>query len=253
MVHDMQRYKGIIEYCGENYAGMQRQEGLRTIQGTLEFALGKFSSQKVTEIDYCGRTDAGVHAFGQVIHFDLPFQRNDEQILKGINYFLNISNEQIALKSIVKVSQDFHSRFSCKGREYKYYIYNSSIRSPIFQGKMHFVSQKLDVEKMRTAGNFFIGEHDFSSFRGKGCQALSPIKTVDSITISKITDEILEIHICAKSFLYKMVRNIVGLIIDVGREGINLDEITKIFEARDISALPYTAPACGLYFFKASY
>ncbi len=249
----MQRYKGIIEYCGTNYFGMQRQDGLKTIQGVIENALEKFTGGVVKEIDYCGRTDAGVHAFEQVIHFDVPTTRNDDQILKGINFFLNIANEEVVLKKLEKVENNFHARFSCKGREYKYYIYNSPTKSPIFVGRMHHVSQKLDVSKMQKAAKLLVGEHDFSSFRGKDCQALSPIKTVDFIKITQISQEILEIHVGAKSFLYRMVRNITGLLISIGTGKLGIEDIEYIFEKKDISVLPYTAPACGLYFFKAWY
>ena len=249
----MQRYKGVIEYCGTNYAGMQRQDGLRTIQGAIENALQKFTGGVIKEIDYCGRTDAGVHAFEQVIHFDISATRNEDQILKGINFFLNVKNEEVVLKKLEKVGNNFHARFSCKGREYKYYIYNSPTKSPIFTGRMHHVPQKLDVSKMQKAIELLIGEHDFSSFRGKDCQALSPIKTVDFIKITQISQEILEIHVGAKSFLYRMVRNITGLLISIGMGKLELEDVQEIFEKRDISALPYTAPACGLYFFKAWY
>ena len=128
----MQKYKGIIEYCGTNYFGMQRQDGLKTVQGAMENAIKEFTGGTVNEIDYCGRTDSGVHAFGQVIHFDVQTTRNEDQILKGINFFLNIKNEEVVLKKLEKVENHFHARFSCKGREYKYYIYNSPTKSPIF-------------------------------------------------------------------------------------------------------------------------
>jgi len=249
----MQRYKGIIEYCGTNYFGMQRQDGLKTVQEAMESALEKFTGGMVKEIDYCGRTDAGVHAFGQVIHFNIPTTRNDDQILKGINFFLNVRKEEVVLKKLEKVDNNFHARFSCKGREYKYYIYNSPTKSPIFTGRMHHVPQKLDVSQMLKVTELLIGEHNFSSFRGKSCQALSPIKTIDFINIIQISQEILEIHVGAKSFLYRMVRNITGLLISIGTGKLELEDIKPIFEKKDISALPYTAPACGLYFFKAWY
>ena len=246
----MQRYKGIIEYYGANYSGMQKQEGLQTVQGVLEDALQKFTAGETKVIDYCGRTDAGVHAFGQVIHFDI-LNRNENQILKGLNYFL--VNSGVIIKSIEKVDAAFHSRFSCKGREYKYYIYNSQFKSPIMEGRTHHVSHKLNIELMQQATRLLTGEHNFSSLRGKHCQALSPIKTVDFINIKRITGEIIEIHIGAKSFLYKMVRNITGLLISIGCEKLHISDIQRILEAQNISALPYTAPACGLYFWRAVY
>lgn len=246
----MQRYKGVIEYCGTNFAGMQKQEGLQTVQGALEDALQKFTAGETKVIDYCGRTDAGVHAFGQVIHFDVS-NRSENQIVKGLNYFL--VNSGVVIKSVEKVEITFHARFSCKGREYKYYIHNAPFQSPILQGRVHHVSQKLNIELIQQAGQVLIGEHDFSSLRGKHCQALSPVKTVDFISMKPITNEIIEIHIGAKSFLYKMVRNITGLLIYIGLEKLNVSDVKRILEAKDISALPYTAPACGLYFWRAVY
>ncbi|MFT4967058.1 MAG: tRNA pseudouridine38-40 synthase [Candidatus Deianiraeaceae bacterium] len=248
----MQKYKGIIEYDGSKYFGMQKQIGRPTIQNAIENALSKFTGEVSKTIDYCGRTDAGVHAFGQVIHFEAP-QKPIEQVLKGINYFLNTQNEEISIKHIAEVTLNFHSRFSCIGREYKYYIYNHPVRSPIFNKKMHHISQNINIASMNKTKQFLIGKHDFSSFRGKACQALSPIKTVDFINISQPLENIIEIHIGAKSFLYKMVRNITGALIYAGINRIKPEEIPNILAQKDINALPYTAPAHGLYFCKALY
>lgn len=249
----MQRYKATIEYCGTEYFGMQKQEGLKTVQSAVEGALASFTGGRAKTIDYCGRTDAGVHAFGQVIHFDLPSPLPGIQICRGINFYLQQKLEMIIVKDCCAVSSDFHSRFSCKGREYKYYIYNHFFSSPIFQGKMHHVPQKLDMDAMRNVSCILVGNHDFSSFRGKKCQASSPIKTVDFIHVSSLFGDIIEIHIGAQSFLYKMVRNITGLLIYGGLGKIDCDRAKSILDARDISALPYTAPAHGLYFYKAHY
>lgn len=242
----------MIEYRGTNYAGMQRQQGLRTVQGVLEEAVARFTGGETTTIDYCGRTDAGVHAFGQVVHFDVA-NRTEAQVLKGVNYFLTTASEEVSLKTLEKVPSGFHSRFSCVGREYRYYIYNGSTRSPIFWEGTHHVPQKLDLVAMQMAANLLLGEHDFSSFRGAGCQALSPIKTVDFLTIKHTLPEMIEVHIGAKSFLYRMVRNITGLLIWVGLGKLSVKEVQKIIDTRNNRALPYTAPACGLYFWKASY
>lgn len=232
---------------------MQRQENLATIQSAIEKALTQFTNGKSTQIDYCGRTDAGVHAFGQVIHFDVENLLEEEKVLLGINFFLNKNHEQVALKFVEKVESSFHSRFSCVGREYKYYIYNSRIKSPIFRGKMHHIVQKIDILKMRESAKCLIGEHDFTSFRGKNCQALSPIRTLEFITITQIQEETIEIHVGARSFLYRMVRNITGALIYAGIGKIQPEFVREILEKKDRSALPYTAPACGLYFFKAKY
>ncbi len=232
---------------------MQRQETLATVQSAIEKALTQFTNGKSTQIDYCGRTDAGVHAFGQVIHFDVENLLEEEKVLLGINFFLNKNREQVALKAVEKVESSFHSRFSCVGREYKYYIYNSRIKSPVFEGKMHHVVPKIDISKMRESAKCLIGEHDFTSFRGKNCQALSPIRTLEFINITQIQEDIVEIHVGARSFLYRMVRNITGALIYAGIGKIQPESVREILEKKDRSALPYTAPACGLYFFKAKY
>ena len=250
----MQRYKAEVEYVGTGYAGMQKQELYPTIQGAIEKALSEFTLGIVDVIDYCGRTDSGVHAFAQVIHFDIPIDSKTERnILLGINFFLRKNGERIALKNVEKVPENFHSRFWCHAREYKYYIYNALHRSPVFEGRMHYVERNIDVQKMQDSANFLLGTHDFSSFRTKGCQASSPIKTIDFIKIKKITQEIIEIHIGARSFLYRMVRNITGALIYSGIGKFEPEFIKEILEKKDISFLPYTAPACGLYFFKAHY
>lgn len=249
----MQRYKSTIEYCGSNYFGMQKQHGLRTIQGSVENAISQFTGGKTTEIDYCGRTDAGVHAFEQVIHFDLEKPMNTTQICCGINFYLQKNGEDITVKNCTEVDEKFHSRFSCKGREYRYYIYNGEFSSPVFKERMHHEPRKLDLKKMQEIANLLIGEHDFSSLRGKQCQALSPIKTVDFINISSVFGSVIEIHVGAKSFLYKMVRNITGLLILAGQGKIAKKDAEEIMEARDITKLLYTAPARGLYFWKANY
>lgn len=249
----MQRYKAIIEYCGADYLGMQKQKSFKTVQGAIEVALEKFTGGKTATIDYCGRTDAGVHAFGQVIHFDVHVPLPHTQVCRGINFYLRQNAEMIAIKSCTPVDDTFHSRFSCKGREYKYYIYNHSFSSPILQDKMYHVSQKLDVQSMRDIATLLVGTHDFSSFRGTQCQALSPIKTVDFINVLPLYNDIIEIHISARSFLYKMVRNITGLLIYGGLGKIDLHDAQLILEARNIATLPYTAPAYGLYFYMAKY
>lgn len=249
----MQKYKGVVEYVGTQYCGMQRQENLATVQGAIEKALAQFTNGKANHIDYCGRTDAGVHAFAQTIHFEVENSLSEEKVLLGINFFLNKNHEQVALKSVEKVDNAFHSRFSCIGREYKYYIYNSRIKSPVFDGKMHHVVPKLDISKMRESAKYLIGEHDFTSFRGKNCQALSPIRTLEFINITQIQEDVIEIHVGARSFLYRMVRNITGALIYAGTGKIQPEFVGEILEKKDRNALPYTAPACGLYFFKAKY
>jgi tRNA pseudouridine38-40 synthase len=254
----MPRYKAQIEYCGSNYFGMQKQENLPTIQASLELAISQFTNGKTTEIDYCGRTDAGVHAFSQVIHFNLAETTPEKlmpemQICQGINFYLKKNKDFIAVKSCNEVDENFHSRFSCKSREYKYYIYNNPFPSPIFKANMHHETRPLNIEKMQEIANMLIGTHDFSSFRGKRCEAKSPIKTLHFLNISTIAPNIIEIHVCAQSFLYKMVRNITGLLIAAGKGKVDEKSAIEIIEARDISKLPYSAPAHGLYFWNANY
>ena len=165
----MQKYKVIVEYNGTNYHGMQKQKdenyensNFKTIQGVLEDAISKFANEKI-EIDYAGRTDAGVHAIGQVVHFTLPEERDEYKVVQGINFYL--VGEDIVVKSARKVDNTFHSRFSAKRRVYLYRVLNRKVHSPLLDGRVFHCPYALDIKAMRKVAKVFVGKKmDFASF-----------------------------------------------------------------------------------------
>ncbi len=244
-------FKLTIEYAGTNYCGFQKQFGLqqKSVEEALEAAIHKLS-QEQPKIFASGRTDAGVHALGQVIHFNLNKKFTPYKIQMGLNNYLR--EEDISVLSCEEVDENFHSRFDAKMRHYRYRIINRKAPLTIEKNRAWHVAQKLDVEEMKKAAEFLIGEHDFSSFRDAECQAKSPIRTVKKITIEKLGEEIL-FEISAKSFLHHMVRNIVGTLVWIGSGKLFAAEIKKILEVQDRTKSGPNAPACGLYFLKVDY
>jgi len=245
----MIRYKVIVEYCGKNYSGMQRQSNQKTVQGCLEDAISKFLNTPI-EIGYCGRTDAGVHAMGQVIHFDSHLYRDTYSVLRGINFYLQ--KESISILKAERVSPTFHSRFDAKKRWYLYKIINrDSVLT--FQKDTHLhVRDMIDIEKMIEASKILIGMHDFSAFRSSSCQSQNVIKTIDKIEITKNDDQVHMIFV-AKSFLHHMVRNIVGSLIEVGIGRRSSSWLSCVLNSGDRTIGAKTASPQGLYFLKVEY
>jgi tRNA pseudouridine38-40 synthase len=251
----MAKYKLIIEYNGEGYHGMQKQKSLRTVQGALETAVSKFLNED-TVIDFAGRTDCGVHATGQVVHFETHKVFRPEVVKRAINYFLY--QDEIAALEVTIASDDFHSRFSAKSRSYVYKILNRKER-PTFQ-KTHFVYPlKLDINAMQEGANFLIGRHDFSSFRAGDCQAKSPIRTLNKLEVFYTKNEFFKkneeifIKINAPSFLHQMVRIITGTLLLVGNGKIKPSDIQKILNGKDRKLAGQTAPANGLFLTEVEY
>jgi tRNA pseudouridine38-40 synthase len=250
----MIRYMAIIEYCGTKYCGMQKQKNATSVQSVVETALTKFYNQAIT-IEYCGRTDAGVHAMAQVIHFDAPIVREEYKIAMGVNFYLN--KEDVRFLKVQQVDNSFHSRFSAKARKYVYKIMARS-QELTFQHNTHWgFMGVIDVEKMRQAASYLIGQHDFSSFRSAKCQAKTPVRTIIDITITK-TENLdfgneFFIFIKAKSFLHSMVRNIVGTLVYVASSDLPVDTAKIIMDSKDCTKVPYRAPPHGLYFLEAEY
>lgn len=275
------RYKITIEYDGSYYCGWQRQDGLVSIQGSIEEALKNTVGYNV-DLFGSGRTDAGVHALNQVAHFDLNSDFSEYKIVQALNFYLReqttnrynewkkivksfkIQNKQIfydlipfikqdiSIKSCEKVSDEFDARFSATERSYKYYIYNSRVSSALMQNRAWWVVKELNIEKMEEASKFLIGRMDFSSFRAAECQAKSPVKTVNYCSFSK-NDDLIIFEIKAKSFLHHMVRNIIGTLKDVGTGKITIDDFKKIIDSKDRKIAGVTAPAYGLYLDKIRY
>jgi len=245
------RYKIILEYNGAGLIGFQKNRHGDSVQSLVEEAVFKFSGQTV-EVVPCGRTDAGVHALAMPAHFDLmnneKLTMNNEVIKRALNFYL--TDFPVSVVSCEEVADDWHARFGCKMRRYKYVIANQDF-PPVLDGDFAWwVPQPLNVGAMRDAAARLLGEHDFSSFRAAECQAKSPVKTLDEARITNHESRIT-IEFCARSFLYHQVRNMVGTLVEIGRgKPLNLD---AILDARDRAAAGPTAPACGLFFIGAEY
>lgn len=199
-----------------------------------------------------GRTDAGVHALAQVAHFDLKEDMEDWKLREAMNARLRDMEAPVCVISVEKVGQDFHARFSAKGRGYLYRILNRRAPAVLEKNRVWWVPVPLDVEKMREGAKYLLGHHDFSSFRAAACQAKSPIKTLDKLDIEVFGEEIRFI-VEARSFLHHQVRNMVGTLKMVGDGHLQPDDVKRILEAKDRKAAGPTAPACGLYLSKVVY
>jgi len=238
-----------VEYLGTDFHGWQIQEnGIRTVQGVVELALSKVADHSV-RVFCSGRTDAGVHAKEQVIHFETDSIRESKAWLIGGN--VNLPSD-VNFTWAKEVSDDFHARFNAYARLYEYKIHNHPVRSSLKANYNLWEPRVLDINKMRKAADFLLGEHDFSAFRGKLCQAKSPIKTVESIEIIKTDDTIL-IKIKANAFLHHMVRNIVGTLLKIGRDEREVNWMLSVLESKDRKKAGPTAEPQGLYFVKAYY
>ncbi len=239
-----------VEYQGGGFHGWQRQEfaGLRTVQAEVEKALSRIADHPV-QVACAGRTDAGVHALGQVIHFDTTADRSMRSWLLGSNSFLPPDVKLIWAKA---VSNDFHARFVATGRAYRYIVHNASARSAIWHGRVAEWPVELDVTRMNQAASCLVGEHDFSSFRGKDCQARTPVKLVRSLEVQR-SGPWVTIDIAASGFLHNMVRNISGTLLAIGSAHRPVHWIEDVLNARQRAAAGETAPAHGLYFLRADF
>ncbi|MGH1478765.1 MAG: tRNA pseudouridine(38-40) synthase TruA [Geminicoccales bacterium] len=245
----MPRYKLTVEYDGQPFVGWQRQKDCFSVQGALEKAILDFSGETVT-LQAAGRTDAGVHATGQVAHLDLEKDVSLETLQNAINHHL-IPNP-IAIVQATEVSPDFHARFSAVGREYLYRIVNRRAPLVLDAGRAWNIPGLIEAEVMYEAGQRLIGNHDFTSFRSAACQATSPVKTLDRLTVVRKGDEI-RITVAARSFLHHQVRNIVGTLKLIGEHKWTIDRIEAALEAKNRAAAGPTAPAAGLYLTKVVY
>jgi len=244
----MPKFKIIIEYDGSNYVGWQKQDNGQSIQEEIEKAIFKLTGEKISLFG-AGRTDAGVHALGQVAHFNLQKNFMCDNIRDGLNQHLR--PQSIAVLSAEEIQEEFHSRFSAKKRTYEYLILNRRAPLTIDKGKSWGVFKKLDLNKMIFESNFFLGKHNLNAFRSIHCQSNSAIKSINEIKILKKDKNIL-IRVSAKSFLHSQVRIMVGTLVEIGKGKIT-QSIKKIIEDKDRSKAGITAPACGLYLIKVEY
>lgn len=245
----MINYKMVIAYDGSRYNGWQKQGNTKdTIQGKLEKVLEKLEGREV-EVIGAGRTDAGVHALGQVVNVKLESKINEEMLLQYLNQYLP---EDIAVLSVKEVPMRFHSRLNATEKTYLYRIYRSEIPNPFIRKYTVTITEELDIEKMRMAAEFLIGEHDFKSFCSLKKSKKSTIRTLYSITIEEIEKE-LRISVKGNGFLYHMVRIIIGTLLEVGTGKKKPEEIEQILEKGERQAAGKTAPAHGLFLKEVKY
>ncbi|PIR34736.1 MAG: tRNA pseudouridine(38-40) synthase TruA [Alphaproteobacteria bacterium CG11_big_fil_rev_8_21_14_0_20_44_7] len=252
----MPRYKITIEYDGTGLAGWQRQDDVYSVQEAVENAILGFS-QETQRVQSAGRTDAGVHAFGQIAHFDLEKDWDEFRVQEALNHHLRKDRKlpiegQVAILDAKKAAADFDARFSAKKRYYLYRIINRRAHLALERSRAWCVHEELDPEAMHKAAQILLGNHDFTSFRAAECQAKSPVKTLDRLEV-KCVNGIIEIRVEALSFLHHMVRNIVGSLRLVGNGKWSVDDLQNALKACDRAAAGETAPAHGLYFVKVDY
>ncbi len=241
-----------IEYDGSRYHGWQAQvnahKKLPTVQGLLQTALSRIADHPV-ELYCAGRTDAGVHATGQVVHFDTEAKRHPDAWIWGANSHLP---PEIAVRWSKSVDYGFHARFSALARRYRYIIYNHPIRPAILSGRVTWHYYPLETARMQEAANYFLGEQDFSSFRSSECSSKTAMRNVIELRISRQNSFVL-IEIEANAFLHHMVRNVAGVLMRIGAGWEKPEWALQVLQARDRRAAAETAPAHGLYLIQVRY
>lgn len=245
----MNRFKILLEYDGGPYVGWQRQNNGPSIQAALEKAAQAFCGEEIV-VHGAGRTDAGVHALGQVAHLDFERDCDADTVLDALNHFL--IDEPIVILKAEAVDESFHARFSATGRHYRYRILNRRPRPAVTRGSVWWIPVPLDVAAMNDAAQELLGEHDFTSFRATLCQAKSPVKTLDRLEVSDDGGEIV-IDVSARSFLHHQVRNIAGTLSLVGKGKWSRQDVAVALAARERAAAGPTAPAEGLYLVRVDY
>jgi tRNA pseudouridine38-40 synthase len=245
----MARFKLTIEYDGSGFVGWQRQDNGFAVQQALEEAVTAFSGE-TPRVFGAGRTDSGVHALGQVGHFDLQGDFTADTVRDALNYHLK--NVAVVILEAALVDDDFHSRFSATGRSYTYKIINRRAPPSIDKGHCWWIPAPLDAQAMHEAAQVLIGKHDFSSFRATYCQADSPLKTLNVLQVER-QGELILIHGQARSFLHHQMRNFTGSLKWVGTGKWTAADLKTALDARDRRAAGETAPAAGLYLTAVSY
>ncbi|MBV8977875.1 MAG: tRNA pseudouridine(38-40) synthase TruA [Alphaproteobacteria bacterium] len=245
----MPRYRLILEYDGALFVGWQRQDNGASVQGALEEAISKFSSERVT-VTGAGRTDAGVHALAQVAHFDLDKDFAPGKVRDALNHFLRPA--PVVVLDAARVEEQFHARFSATKRHYLYRILCRRAPPALEKNRVWHVVRELDAEAMHAAARALIGSHDFTTFRAAECQAKSPVKTLERLDVSRVGEEI-HVNAAARSFLHHQVRSMVGSLKLVGEGKWRPRTLGDALAARDRSACGPVAPPDGLYLVKVEY
>ena len=244
----MNKYALLIEYNGYNYCGWQRQLDQFTLQQELEQALSKFAAEDITIIT-AGRTDSGVHALGQVIHFETNVQRKLHGWVAGVNRYLSAN---IRVKQVCQVEATFDARFSALSREYHYYLLVGSTPSAHLSNLVGYYSYPLNLSAMQQAAQYLLGEHDFSAFRASSCQANNPIRNLSIARIEQ-NGSIIKFIFKANAFLHHMVRNLVGALVYVGNGKLTPEQLALILANKQRSDAPPTFMPNGLYLAEVSY
>jgi tRNA pseudouridine38-40 synthase len=245
----MPRYRLTLEYAGGEFVGWQRQDNGPSVQGVLEDAIEKLSGERVT-VTGAGRTDAGVHALGQVAHFDLVKDFAADRVRDALNF--HVRPDAVSVLDAAVAAPDFHARFSATAR---HYLYRILIRRPppvLEAGRVWHVVHPLDAEAMHHAAQALVGRHDFTTFRAAECQANSPVKTLDVLSVHRAADEI-HIAASARSFLHHQVRSMVGSLKLVGEGKWRASDLADALAARDRARCGPVAPPDGLYLVKVDY
>jgi tRNA pseudouridine38-40 synthase len=247
------RYRATVEYDGTDFLGFQIQARGRTVQGELEKAIERVSQKRVRVLG-AGRTDAGVHASGQVIAFDVSWRHTEQVLCRALNAVLP---EDIAIRHLTTTYPAFHPRFDARWRQYRYIILNQPVRSPLWARNAYHIAESLDVEAMGEASQALVGSCDFAAF-GKPTQGASTVRHVMRAEWfvecpRDIEGKLLVFEIRANAFLYRMVRNIVGTLVRVGRGEFSPDEVVSFLEAKDRASTGPPAPPYGLCLVKVAY
>jgi len=242
------RIAAIVEYDGTHFSGWQRQDHARSVQGVVEDALSKVADEPV-QVTVAGRTDAGVHALAQVIHFDTSAARSEYSWVRGANS--NLPSD-VALLWAAPVDDGFHARYSASGRHYHYVILNRPIRPTYLARRVTHEFRLLDVKPMQEAARHLVGEHDFTSFRAAECQAKSPVRELRALEVTR-HGELVHVRAHANAFLQHMVRNLAGVLMTIGAGEREPVWAREVLEARDRAAGGVTAAPDGLYLREIEY
>ncbi|HEY6455076.1 MAG TPA: tRNA pseudouridine(38-40) synthase TruA [Steroidobacteraceae bacterium] len=245
----MPRIAVALEYDGAPFSGWQTQQaGVSSVQEAAEAAFSRIAAETVSLV-CAGRTDAGVHALGQIAHFDTRAVRAERGWVLGANSHLP---DSISVRWACTVPAHFHARYSAESRTYRYFILNRLGRCALAAQRAALIYRPLEVERMNAAAALLLGEHDFSAFRAAGCQARSPIRRLYTLQVARVGDTVM-IEATANAFLHHMVRNLVGLLLDVGVGKASPQWAAEVLAGRDRTRSAPTAPAQGLYFWKVRY